>query len=1859
MSPLRKKIFIYCCLVFLSHMSLGQTNPTPFDMSGGTNYSFTAQTATSTTYPVNMKGWLTTTNNLTAAELLPGSGDIALVANGTITSATISNLGTNGFQFLNTGAGASRKTGSLCLALNTTNRQSISVTWTAQDMQPNANYTEMGLAFQYRVGTTGNFTGLGGTVLYRTLASGQQGAQTFANIVLPAACNNQPIVHIRWFYYTIGAVGSNGREPIRLDDISVTSVPLPSCSGVPNPGNTVASSTSVAAGGTTNLSLQNSISGLGVTYQWQSSPNNTSWTSIAGATNPTYTATINAPVTYFRCVVVCTASGQTTNATPILVNGLYCSSTFSNTTYYINAFSTTGGSVNINNATNGISASGYGSFTNQNVTIPPGETVNFNAALASPSASSTYGFSVYVDWNNNLDFTDAGERVYTTAGYRTSPISGSFSVPVGQAVGTYRMRVVADYLATTPASCNNRSDGETEDYSLVVPPLTPCSGLPYPGIPSVSPSSGTAGSTASLSASSVSYNSGLTYQWQVSTDGGVTWTNIVGATTLPYAVTIPNQPVNSTVQYRLGVTCGAQTAYSTHTSFSIGAYCVPTITNAANSFMTKVSFLGTLQDVTNTSTYSTSPVGYQNFMNLPLLPKQAQGAGINVYVQSPNTSYMRAWVDWNNNAVFDDSELVYSSETYLAYSTTFGFVIPAGQTPGRYRFRIRTTNAVIGANPSCEAYSNGETEDYLFQVVASCNANITGVNNVLVCGSGTPTLNVTATATTTQYNWYATQNATTPVATTTLPSWTTPPIVRTEIYYVTAANNQCESVEKTPIRVVFSTLPEISFLPSNNPTICGDGVSLELSATADNEQAFLINQPFESGLGVFAVSNIIDNGATINSQSQWQIQSSAFVPTNTAVWRPAVSSGLTGNKFLFATSDFAGMNINTAITSSRLSTENFTDLFLDFSVYYSHYLDDNVTTQADSLLIEVSTNGGSSWTRVAYYIEDQGIGTRFIDNSINLSAYTGFADFRIRFRYRSYWADGAALDDIKLYGTRPLSTSYNWAPLTYNNLFLDDDGSTPYTGGSVTEIYIIPTTSQLDTGAVFVYTATATLSNGCFAEAPVTVTISANQWTGSAGPDWHNPANWCSGLVPTANTRVEIPSTSVNFPVISASANARSIKIFPGALLTIQSSGNLNVKTFFDNQGTLANHGRIELSGTTAQSFPGAGTINVMNVLHINNTGPGVTINKSFVIQKELRPTAGALHLDNFDITLRSNASGTAWVSKLGPNASFSYGTGRFVVERYIPTGIAHGKSWQFLSVPTNGGQTIQQAWQEGATVPNQNPLPGYGTQITGQMANATSLGFDVYSPTGPSMKVLSAIGTWVGVSSTNATPLYNSKGYMIFVRGDRSSSTFTAPSVPTILRNRGKLFDQTANTPPVITVMPGKLESVGNPYAAPIDFANPDGLLFDGPPYIENMYYVWDPTLTGSQGLGGYQTMSAAVDFAPSPGGTLNYPAGVSNSIIQSGQAFLMKGGPAGGTVEFTEDAKVDSTRMVFRAANRQRTSRVNISGNKKILWTRLLVSNNGIQTVADGNAISIHPLFSNTVGDFDAIKLGNPGENFSILHGVDKLSIDARASVQVGDTIHFTMSNMRLMNYKLRFTPQDVSDLSVIPVLVDRYVHSETMLSWTQPVEYAFAVHADPNSYQANRFYIVFRPAQTLPVSFLSVDARRKTNQSATISWRVAQEHQLLGYVVERSTDGRSFEAIGELAVGVGNAYAYLDMNAPVSDVHYRIRTKELNGTSLISRIVTLYAVTESPSVRVLSNPVTNGLIQLQTNRLPVGQYQLAIVDQQGKTIWRKAQPITADQLIAIDCSGWASGVYSLNCTDLIGTRFQCSINIITAIK
>ena len=84
-----------------------------------------------------------------------------------------------------------------------------------------------------------------------------------------------------------------------------------------------------------------------------------------------------------------------------------------------------------------------------------------------------------------------------------------------------------------------------------------CQGVPNPGVAVAAPASICPGQQVALSPSQATAAGGITFQWQSSTDGGVTWTSIAGATGATYI----GMPVVTT-QYRVVLTCSGQSANS-------------------------------------------------------------------------------------------------------------------------------------------------------------------------------------------------------------------------------------------------------------------------------------------------------------------------------------------------------------------------------------------------------------------------------------------------------------------------------------------------------------------------------------------------------------------------------------------------------------------------------------------------------------------------------------------------------------------------------------------------------------------------------------------------------------------------------------------------------------------------------------------------------------------------------------------------------------------------------------------------------------------------------------------------------------------------------------------------------------------------------------------------------------------------------------------------------------------------------------------------------------------------------------------------------------------------------------------------
>ena len=517
----------------------------------------------------------------------------------------------------------------------------------------------------------------------------------------------------------------------------VASVP---CAGTPAPGNTISTDASICSAINFTLSLQNTVTGSGITYQWQSSSDGITYADISGATSETL-ATTQTSATYYQCVVTCTSGPTFTISNPLLV-GLttgapclvYCTST-ATSTFDEDLGNVTVGGMN-NTSVCGVAAPGPGSvasmYSNFRTSVAPGNitqgaTQPFSVSVLQCNGGSyTNQFKIYIDYNQNGSFLDAGEEVASMSGSAAWTGTGTFVVPYAALTGNTVMRVIA-VEGTVPGPCSTYSWGETEDYLINIVAAVPCSGTPAPGNTISSLASVCSGISFDLSLQNTITGSGITYQWQSSPDG-ITYSNIVGATSSTYTTT---QTVAT--YYYCEVTCASGPNSALSTPLLVGlttgsaclVYCQPTMfaTNGCN-YINSTTTSGAITNITTAVDAGYNGTG-STFFNSPVIT-QMQGNSFTLTVQAQGfcaISYYYVWVDWNQNGTFDSGEMVINNGAFNTGNsvTNFTINIPYTASVGSTRMRIicwGTNSPTPGPCDDLSAYY-GETEDYSLEVTAA------------------------------------------------------------------------------------------------------------------------------------------------------------------------------------------------------------------------------------------------------------------------------------------------------------------------------------------------------------------------------------------------------------------------------------------------------------------------------------------------------------------------------------------------------------------------------------------------------------------------------------------------------------------------------------------------------------------------------------------------------------------------------------------------------------------------------------------------------------------------------------------------------------------------------------------------------------------------------------------------------------------------------------------------------------------------------------------------------------------------------------------------------------------------------------
>ncbi|MFT3678870.1 MAG: hypothetical protein QM791_01275 [Ferruginibacter sp.] len=782
-------------------------------------------------------------------------------------------------------------------------------------------------------------------------------------------------------------------------------------------------------------------------------------------------------------------------------------------------------------------------------------------------------------------------------------------------------------------------------------------------------------------------------------------------------------------------------------------------------------------------------------------------------------------------------------------------------------------------------------------------------------------------------------------------------------------------------------------------------------------------------------------------------------------------------------------------------------------------------------------------------------------------------------------------------------------------------------------------------------------TTGC-GESPrtkVTATVSNgdNTWDGSLSTNWFAADNWSCNTVPTAVTNVTIPAGVPRYPLVTVdTALVNKITIAATASLTVKDAGALQVGDVINNSGLLDVYdGCIKLSGASLQTLSGNSFYkNTVKNLVVKNTSVQLNnaVNDTLVIIQSLSfgDINNAVFNTNNNLILRSGNDTTARVADITNNGSNHDNAivGSAIVERYIPA----RRAWRLLTAPVNNPSlTINQAWQDGHintggftqgnlagwSSINVYGTPGRGTHITGGATrNDASWGFDE-SPYQPSIKAYdNGWGTAVygNVSTTNDLDnggrINDRQGYMLFVRGDRTIElpfATTAAPKETVLRPYGPLNIGDKK----ITLPPGTgFKVVGNPYASAINF---DAIRTRNSSVITtNAYYLWDPKLTGSSGVGAFVAFAYVSPGIYSP--TVYSPSTqiIPDGDIASGAAFLVQSA-TGGDIFIHETDKVADvkTKIFFRPAKVAQ------------LRTNLLAVNaDGSKALNDGLLVLFDEASSNTVNADDVPKQFNFSESIALQRNGKWLAAEKRMPVGATDTLLFFMNGMRLRNYQLEIFTENLEPGRLMAVLEDKFLGTKTPVSLSsKPVLIDFSITADTASKAYNRFQLIFEKIQTLPLTFTSIKAERSEKNVAGVDWTVASEMKTRYYEIERSVNGIDFIKVKTIpAFENKNYYTCKDTGCSSSLIFYRVVSVDIANEKIYSSIVKLDALSAEGNITALITQ--NNIVSLRFNNIEKGDYTIRILNSLGQPLYNKKH----------NYNGVVSGTVNINKLLTKGTYF-----------
>lgn len=174
------------------------------------------------------------------------------------------------------------------------------------------------------------------------------------------------------------------------------------------------------------------------------------------------------------------------------------------------------------------------------------------------------------------------------------------------------------------------------------------------------------------------------------------------------------------------------------------------------------------------------------------------------------------------------------------------------------------------------------------------------------------------------------------------------------------------------------------------------------------------------------------------------------------------------------------------------------------------------------------------------------------------------------------------------------------------------------------------------------------------------------------------------------------------------------------------------------------------------------------------------------------------------------------------------------------------------------------------------------------------------------------------------------------------------------------------------------------------------------------------------------------------------------------------------------------------------------------------------------------------------------------------------------------------------------------------------------------------------------------TLPVILVAFDAVKQAN-GVMVTWKTQQEISTKEFIIEKSADGRTYNAIATVAAAGFSSnprgYSYMDASAISGIAYYRVRMIDMDGKSGLTGVKAIRAAVNAVKVAVYPNPAVS-VANVVVNAPDAAAFNVNVFNRNGQLVGMQ-KAAAGSNMVSINVSAYAAGDYTIDVQFADGSR------------